>query len=284
RIFRSLVEFNILENYFRRTVAAKTEKSSSESTKAREGDERQKELIGILMLKHRRGIQAHSSGSINYSKIEFSQLKDKLVKESASYTDSEGYRHHFMDGGYVVKEKGKSLVISDKHIFHNYLTKALKEYNKAHPNMKVKRFSDLAKKLVPKDFSHSDGSSLIIGSKSQMALAAGDSYLIKQTVYDGAEVGKVVKIGKGVEAEFFLYKIPDSELPKYSYLKDEDFFNPKKKVVGILRTYKPGIDKSERNEYIITPKEVGIDHNVIKQFIPSSGPSRFVPLQMAVNY
>ncbi len=283
-IFRSLVEFNILENYFRRTVAVKTKKNSSGSTKAREGDERQKELIGVLMLKHRRGIQAHSSGQITYSKISLSQLHNKLVKESASYTDGDGRRHHFADGGYVFKEKNGELMISDKHIFHNYMTKALKEYNKANPEKKVKNFSELAKKLVPKDFTHSDGSSLIIGSKSQMALAAGDSYLVKQTVFDGTEVGKVVKIGKGVEAEFFLYEVPESELHRYAHLKKTDFFNYGKRVIGILRTYSPGLDKSERNEYVITPKDLGIEQEIIRLFVPALKPARVAPAQISTNY
>lgn len=291
RIFRALVEFNVRENYFRRTVAGKTKKGVAEFTKkTREGDERVKELIGILMLKHRRGIHTHSSGSIKYTTLDFSGLANKLVQESSSYTDSNGKRQPYHDGGYVVKEnEGDKLIISDKHIFHNYLTKALRECNRANPDRKLKNFSKLAQMLVPKDFSSSDGSSLTIGSKSLMALAAGDSYVVKQTVFDGTEVGKVIKIGKGVEAEFFLYKIPKSELPKYARLTPDSFFNPKEKVIGILRTYVPGLDKSVRNEYVVTPKDIAISQDFIRKYVPAEAPVTLRPkssrpLQLAANY
>ncbi len=271
--FRALVALNVLENYFRRTVAEKTKNGSLEYTKVREGDERDNKLVGLLMLKHRRGIQHHSTGHIKYGeKIKFAELGEKLVREASSHKDGDGKNHPYKDGGYVIKEgKDGSSIVSDKHVFHNYLTKSLREYNKVNKDNKLKNFLRLAEMLVPTDFSASDGSSLIIGSKSQMALAAGDSYLVKQTVYDGTEVGKVVKVGKmleGVEAEFFLYKILDSEIQKYSHLKEEAFFNPKEKVIGILRTYKPGLDKSVRNEYVITPKEIGIEQEIIRQYVP----------------
>jgi hypothetical protein len=293
-IFRALSQFNVLENYLRRTVAEKTKKGLSESTnenKVREGDERQKELIGMLMLKHRRGIQSHSSGPINYSAIPFTDLPAKLVRESVSYVDEAGKKHPYKDGGCVVKEgKNQWLTISDKHVFHNYLKKSLTAYNKANPNNKLRSFSQLAEMLVPNDFSAHDGSSLSIGSKSLMAIAAGDSYVIKQTVYDGTEVGKVVKVGKmleGIDAEFFLYKVPDQELNDYTHLNDEDFFNPKEKVVGVLRTYKPGFDKSARNEFVITPKDLGISKEVIAQYFPVElhvAAHNPIPLKAAVNF
>lgn len=290
-VFRTLVQFNVLENYLRRTVAETANRDSSVSTKkAREGDEREKELIGILMLKHRRGIQPHSSGPLNYSKIDLADLPAKLVRESKSYTDEHERNHPYKDGGYVVKEgKNGSLTISDKHIFHNYLTAALKAYNKANPGNKIRNFSKLAEMLVPNDFSCHDASSLVIGSKSQMALAAGDAYLVKQSIYDGTEVGKVVKVGKmlqGVEAEFFLYKVRPFEMHKYLDLKEDDFINPKEKVIGILRTYEPGTDKSVRKEYVVTPKDLGISSDVVKLHVRPRAKVASLPrvTALAANY
>ncbi|MFH1332115.1 MAG: hypothetical protein ABIH63_02410 [archaeon] len=290
-VFKTLVQFNVLENYFRRTVAETAKKGSSVYTKkVREGDEREKELIGILMLKHRRGIQSHSSGPLSYSKINLTDLPAKLVKESKTYTDEHQRNHPYRDGGYVVKEGSNgSVTISDKHVFHNYLTVTLKAYNKANPDSKIRTFSQLAELLVPKDFSSHDASSLAIGSKSQMALAAGDSYLIKQSVYDSTEVGKVVKVGKmlqGVEAEFFLYRVEPSDTEKYMDLKEEDFINPKEKVIGILRTYKPGTDKSVRAEYVITPKDIGMRIEMTGRYAPSTSDVKPLPqvTALAANY
>ncbi len=280
-VFRALVQFNVLENYFRRTVAGTTEKGSSVSTKKiREGDEREKELVGVIMLKHRRGIQPHSSGPLTYGKVTLSDLPAKLVRESKSYTDNHNCKHPYRDGGYVIRENDDgSLTVSDKHIFHNYMTVALKQYNKANPSRRIRNFSKLAEMLVPKDFSSSDGSSLAIGSKSQMALAAGDAYLIKQSVYDGTEVGKVVKIGKmleGIDGEFFLCKVPESNS---KYIKEDDFIDPKERVVGVLRAYKPGFDKSTRSEYLIKLKDLGISKGVIVQFLPHE-----VPIAVSSSY
>jgi len=270
-IFRSLVKFNVEENYFRRTVAGNTEQEPSVSTWAdQEGDEIGHRLIGVIMLAHREDIKGHTSGRpITYDTIQLSELADKLVQESKRYTDKSGVLHKNKDGGYIVelKDNGNLVITDKKHLFHNYITKSLNSYNtKNHPE--IDDFLEIAEKLVPSDFSSSDASYLDFGSKTQMAVAAGDSYVIKETEFGGAGVGKVIKVGKmldGVEAEFFLYKIPNSESNKYAHLDEESFFNPEEKVIGILRTYKPGFDKSERNEYVIKPEEVGISQEFIRQ-------------------
>lgn len=265
-VFKSLVHFNIFQNYFEETL-------NKGVKDAPEGKERRTDLVGVLMLTYRKGIQSHSSGPIEYSKIKLSELGSKLKKESDEYTDDSGVVHKYDDGAYVIKQDKHGFEISDKHIFHNYIHQALRSYNKSNPERKAKNFLELAKMLVPEDFSSSDCSSMKLGSKSQMALAAAfsnpktPSYLVRQTVYDGTAVGKVVKVGKGVEAEFFLYKIPDSELSKYD-LKEEDFFNPSDRVIGVLRTYEPGMDKSVRNEYVVTPKDLGISMEFLNEYLP----------------
>lgn len=288
-IFKSLAQLNVVENYLRRTVAVKTEQGSSEFTlRAPEGDERdedvmrKKKLVSAFILKHQEDIKSHSSGGpITYDEINLSELPAKVIKESKSHFDENGKWHPYKDGAYIIKCLGGGMIgISNKRHIHNYITKSLTEYN-ARTRIGLDDFWDISKMLVPQDFSDSDGFSLEIGTKTQMGIAAGDSYLIKQTAYGGIDVGKVVKVGKmleGVAAEFFLYKVPDSELHRYAGLKDDDFFNPKEKVVGILRTYAPGLDKSVRNEYVVTPKELGVEEDV-KQFFPVEASLRKKPLQ-----
>lgn len=273
-LFRELVLFNVLENYLARTVPDNIRQSKSG---VREGEERSEGygvLVGIYMLEHRRGIQSHATGPLGYREpMGLSVLRDVFVKESKEYTDHEGKKQKQTDGAYVFKDLKQEPLIPAitlsrrKHNIHNYVSKSLREHNKKN-GTKVKDFSEIAEKLVPKDFSSYDGSTLDIGCRTEMALGSG-GYIVKQTTYDLAGVGKVVKIGKpldGVEAEFFLYKVPDSELSKYD-LKEEDFFNPVDNVIGVLRTYKPGMDKSVRNEYMITPKDLGVSQDMIKRYL-----------------
>lgn len=67
------------------------------------------------------------------------------------------------------------------------------------------------------------------------------TFVLSQTRYDGTGMGKLMEFGsQGVEREFYFLKVTEEILknnPKLSNLPKEDYFDPEKQVIAVLRTY-----------------------------------------------
>lgn len=231
-VFRFLCRFTVIENYYKRGSAA-VHLEGIENTN----------VIGTLIARNVPGITQHIKQDITYTPVRGLDLRKKIIEES------------HLDGAYVL-EYGH---LSNKVFLQNFINSVMRHRN-------LKRIETLQERYLPQDFLHSGHAvaleTSIVGSKTQVAIAAGlmggRGYLIKQTTYAGLPVGKVcVFTHTGLEREFFL--MPDAK----STLRNEDYFDPRRKIVGVVRVY--GADKTVRQEYKITPAELKIDS---RKFMP----------------
>lgn len=103
-------------------------------------------------------------------------------------------------------------------------------------------------------------------------LGGGKVYMIKQTVYDHGDIGKVAVFGKdGLEAEFFLGKAEELPETLRKQVTESSYIDQQAGVVGVLRTYQPN-DKLEREERIVSPDEIGL-YRVILQAHSAMAPT-----------
>ncbi|MBI4739199.1 hypothetical protein HY772_06620 [Candidatus Woesearchaeota archaeon] len=276
KIFAMLAGLNVRENYFERTVAQGLEDEYSE------GEERANKhpLIGAVIFEKFRGIAnylSHSPCSVHQS---LTELEKRIVQEQGQ------------DGGYIISSpiNGSSddLQISTRKDAVTITRKSIvRAHNKREARENhVNTFGELYAKCLPSDFLYMNSNRIVseeerynIGTRTQAAFAAAQfggkkAYVLKQTVIDGTGVGKVALFdASGLRAEFFLYRSSREEIERvYGSLNDEDYFSPKQKVIGLLRTY--GNDKfsEKRNEFVITPKDLGLSLREISYLRDRSAP------------
>jgi len=152
--------------------------------------------------------------------------------------------------------------ISNKVIFCPYLDLmqrfAPKDENDSNCIRKLSDIKDFLERYLPDDFTYLDARDIDIGAKTQAALALGlvgegRAYMVKQTVYDGTNTGKVFRCGlEGLEQEFFLV---ESKEP----FKPEFYFDAEEKVAGVLKTYRFDSNAQKlvlEGEYLLKPEEL----------------------------
>ena len=226
-VFRFLSKLTVTENFYNRTLSTLTEFEGVENPK----------LVAALMVREVPGLMRHIKQEIVFLPIRGMDLKKRVIADA------------HQDGAYVI-EMGR---ISNKVFLQNFVSDVMR--------MKCARtIEDLQKRFLPQDFLAS-GTAVavetpIIGGRTQVALSAGlaggRGYIIKQTAYAGLPIGKVCMFtADGLDREFFLAQDKDN------LLNEEDYFDPTRQIVGVLRIY--GQNKTERREFRIVPSDMGID-------------------------
>jgi hypothetical protein len=270
-LFSMLSRLNVTENYLERTVARKLDDVYPEGVERAHKNP----IVGAVLFHSFPGIEDYLSHELEPTSQTFEELETRLLSEEEK------------DGGYIISqaEDGRLQVSVDKDSVSITRKPLVEAHNaKVPPDKRVKSFNELLPQYLPPDFLTIDANAEIpeksrynIGTRTQAALAAAltggqKSYIMKQTVIDGAGVGKVAMFDQtGLRAEFFLYRGTVEELEsRYGSIAQEDYINPEQRVVGILRTY--GEDKSTeaRKEYLITPADLGLSRDIITKYTASS--------------
>ncbi len=234
-VFRFLCRFTVRENFYRRTLKEGVHF---------EGVENQK-LVGCLIVRDVPILNRHIKQGISFHAIRGMDLAKRLCDDA------------HMDGAYII-EKG---MLSNKVFMQNFVSDVMRY-------RAITSIEQLQQKCLPEDFL-SSGTAValetpIIGGRTQVAIAAGlcggRGYLIKQSAYGGLPVGKVCMFTRnGLEREFFLLRNEGAAI------KDNEYFEPRRRIVGVLRTYGP--IKRERQEYIVLASDLDIDP---QKYLPSS--------------
>ncbi len=233
-VFRFLCRFAVVENFYKRGMKGVH----------LEGVENEK-TVGALIVRDVPGILSHVKQDVIFTPVRGMDLRKKLIEES------------HLDGAYVLEYNR----FSNKLFLQNFVNTVMRYKG-------IKSIEVLQERCLPKDFLTSGKAVALdnpmMGSKTQVAIAAGllggRSYILKQTAYAGLSSGKVcVFDSKGLHKEFFLS--PDTQ----ANLHSEDYFDPQRKIIGIVRVYEE--DKSVRAEYRVIPSEIGIQ------------PDKFLPKQ-----
>jgi hypothetical protein len=223
-LFYRLANFMFNENYCKRRI---------KSNGIKEGEE-DPNLVGLLLCTQKNARQ-FCRKNIEYR--EFSSMDDVL--EQILYEQKS-------DGGYVLD----GTTLSNKVYFRTDSAIGGKF------DIGEQEIDTFLESYLPEDFTfisgkaNQEGSGKKAGTKTRTAIAMGlladkgNSYLIRQTKYDGTNIGKLVSFGeKGVDKEFFLYKTNDAV--------DSDFyFDSREKVIGVVKDYK------SNEKYFIKPKEL----------------------------
>jgi hypothetical protein len=222
-LFRYLVKFSIVENYYKRALYSRI----------RDGAENH-DLIAPLIVRDLSTIRTHVRQNLEFRKLGDIDLKHTLIAEAKK------------DGAYVLD--GRTL--SNKVYLQNVVQKVLRDKG-------VKTIENMQKHFLPEDFLHDvKKHNDLIGTRTQNAISAGllggKSYVVKQTAYGHSGLGKVCVFDKtGIAAEFFLKKDAESRLPSAHY------YHPLRKIVGVLHEY-PTKDKTNRVTATITPSDLNI--------------------------
>ncbi len=218
-LFRYLVKFSVVENFYKRALRTPTEN----------GHENHR-LIAPLIIRDLSSIRGHVKQALAFRHLDTIDFRQTLINES------------HLDGAYILEKKN----FSTKVFVHNLVTGVLRDSS-------LKTIENLQKKYLPSDYVDNNG---IIGTKTQNAVCAGlrggRAYLIKQTAVGHSGCGKVCLFDQtGLRAEFFLKQDLESRHPSSHY------FHPVKKIVGVLNE-SPTINNDDRFTTLITPQQLGI--------------------------
>ncbi|MBI4145458.1 hypothetical protein HY493_04625 [Candidatus Woesearchaeota archaeon] len=217
-LFRYLVKFHVVENFYKRALRAST----------RDGDENHK-LVAPLIIRDLPTIRGFVKQELKLRQLDGLDLRQVLIEEANQ------------DGAYVLEKK----MLSNKVYVHNLVQSVLRDNA-------LRTLENLQKRGLPSDYSKGG----IIGTKTQNALAAGlrggRAYLVKQTAFGRTSCGKVCLFDHtGLRAEFFLVQDFDKRHPSSHY------FHPSKRIIGVLNE-SPTLNNDERTTTLITPLQLGI--------------------------
>lgn len=226
-LFRYLVKFSIVENFYKRALRRSV----------RDGEENYG-LVAPMIIRDLPSVRDHVRQRLSFRPIAELNLRKTFLDE----------RHK--DGAYVMDKR----TISNKIYLQNLVQSVLRD-------TQVQTVENLHSLFLPDDFMEHHAkkpSEDLIGTKTQNALCAGlrggRGYLVKQTAYGATGMGKIcVFDGTGLRAEFFLAREYRTLYPSSTY------FHPLKRIVGYVREY--GMDKKARTEELVTPDSLGIGVN-----------------------
>ncbi len=267
--FQTLVGMNVRTNYFQRT-------KKGARHHYREGEERNLHcdvpLLGTALLVNCPDIEAHHvQDNVDLQgPLTFADLEQRLLEQERS------------DGAHIVYV-GDSGIHASSHPHKLFVDPRPIVTDLRDSQPEIRNFADALGRYLPPDFVHFGATSLQfreIGCRTSSAMMVpilageGIAYILKQTVYDHGDVGKVVVADKnGIAAEFFLAKV-DGLSPKLrTVVRDDSYFDRQEGIVGVLRTYAPG-DKSSRCEYLIPPAALDFGRYGHTSAAPPT-PSRF---------
>jgi hypothetical protein len=222
-LFRYLVKFSIVENFYKRAVKGMV----------RDGDENHK-LVAPFIIRDLPTIRMHVKQELKFRPLESLDLRQTLIDEAKQ------------DGAYILEKRN----LSSKVFIHNLVQSVLRDNA-------LRTLENLQKKYLPSDYlQSSEKYGEIIGTKTQNALAAGlrggRAYLIKQTAHGRSNCGKVCLFDHtGLRAEFFLMQDLDHVRPQGHY------FHPLKRIIGVLNE-SPTSNNDDRTTTVITPAQLGI--------------------------
>ncbi len=169
----------------------------------------------------------------------------QFVKQDVSLDDIDGVdlrlklvREMHQDGANLVVGK----FISNKVYVHDLVPRVLRRY-------RLESLEVLQRQFLPRGFGP-------VGARTLNALccglAGGLGYVVKQTASGATGMGKVLLFdGTGLRAEFAL------RVDKSKGYPVETYFNPLKKVVGVLTVY--GVDKNQMESKVISPAQLNIN-------------------------
>lgn len=219
-LFRYLVKFSIVENFYKRALRSST----------KDGDENAK-LIAPLIIRDLPTVKMHVKQQMTFRPLDSLDLRQTFVDEAGK------------DGAYILDKR----TMSNKVFIHNLVQSVLRDGA-------IRTIENLQAKYLPSDYLDKDTD--LIGTKTQNALCAGlrggRAYLIKQTAFGHTSMGKVCLFDHtGLRAEFYLLQDLDHTRPTGHY------FHPLKRIIGVLNE-SPTLNNNERTTTIITPLDLGI--------------------------
>lgn len=220
-LFRYLVKFHVVENFYKRSLRHSTRNGSENHA-----------LVAPLIVRDLPTIRAHVKQQLSFRPLSDIDVRSVFIDESGK------------DGAYVLEKS----MLSNKVFLHGLVANVLRDSS-------LKTIEALQKKYLPSDYlTHLQDN--IIGTKTQNALCAGlrggKAYLIKQTAVNNSSVGKVCLFDQtGLRAEFYLAQDLDHAHPSSHY------FHPLKRIVGYLNE-SPTVNNDDRTTHVITPQQLGI--------------------------
>jgi len=267
--FQTLVRMNVGTNYFQRT------KTGARHHYA-EGAERNAHcdvpLLGTALL-------------VNCPDIEVHHVQDHVdLQGPLTFADLEQrlLEHEGSDGAHIVYAGEMGLYASSNpHKLFVDPRPIVAGLRDSQPE--IRNFADVLGRYLPPDFVHFGATSLQfreIGCRTSSTMMVpilagqGMAYLLKQTVFDHGDVGKVVVADKnGIAAEFFLAKADELSPKLRTVVRPDSYFDRQEGIVGVLRTYSSG-DKRSRCEYLIPPSALNLERYGNASTAPQA-PSRF---------
>ncbi len=220
-LFRYLVKFSIVENFYKRAL----------KTSTADGQENHR-LLAPLIIRDLPGVRSLVKQELKFRQLDALDFRQTLIDESGK------------DGAYILEKR----MLSTKVFMHNLVNSTLRD-------SALRTIENLQKKYLPSDYvEHLKDD--IVGTKTQNALCAGlrggRGYLVKQTAYGQTGCGKICLFDHtGLRAEFFLKQDLQGKYPSSHY------FNPVKRIIGVLNE-SPTSDNNNRTTTIITPLQLGI--------------------------
>jgi hypothetical protein len=275
RIFRSMIALNVAINYYQRTKVP--------GSRYAEGVERDKTSDRPLFT---------AALYVDCPEIEQRAVHDTVhLRGPLRGPDLERLLlAEEGDGAYVAYTAPEGILLSEeRHIIMLDPTPIVAQAREARPDLDVRNYGDVLASgiYLPHDFVGFADTAIDLkrlGGRTRHAvttpvlLGGGKVYMIKQTVYDGGNVGKTVMFDKdGLAAEFFLAKADGLSPGLRAAVRDSSFFDRQEGVVGVLRSYGPG-DKRERSEYLVPPAGLSMSIAKLRSYAKAPQPPVENPL------
>jgi len=196
-LFRYLVKFAVVENYFKRVLP---------SEHGVEDGHENRQVIAPLILRGLPDCKRFVRQDLTFEDLDSLSLRLKFIREM------------HQDGAYLMAGR----FISNKVYVHDMVPRVLNRY-------RLSSLEVLQRQFLPRGFGP-------IGARTLNALCCGltggRGYVVKQTAHGSSGMGKVLLFdGTGLHAEFALQVDKSRQYPPSMYI------NPLRRVVGVLSVY-----------------------------------------------